>query len=144
VISENNDYKIHTFHGKPAMVEVYTNRFKGHFKAFYTPSWRKIAMNKTIPEPTTDIKKPIVLREMLGVAKQLSRGLSFVRVDLYVNEQTVVFSELTMSPAACRTTYTPPIVDTFYGLLATGGNQNPESIISLLNKIQYDAKKLKQ
>jgi hypothetical protein len=132
MMPQNNDYKIHTFHGNPAIIEVFTNRFKNHCQTFYTPAWHKINMTKTIAEPATVVEKPILLGEMLLVAKQLSRGVPFVRVDLYISEQNIIFSELTWTPSACRTTYSPAIADTFYGSLAIGDNQDPENIISLL------------
>jgi hypothetical protein len=133
MIPQNDDYKIHTFFGKPAIIEVHTDwNDKRRCQTFYTPSWYKINMVKTIPEPATVVEKPSRLREMLEIAKQLSRDIVFVRVDMYVNEQNIVCSELTMSPTACRTTFSPPVADKFYGSLATGSNQDPESIISLL------------
>jgi hypothetical protein len=133
MISQNDDYKIYTFYGKPAIIEVHTDWYhERHCQTFYTPAWHKINMVKTEPEPATVVEKPSRLREMLEIAKQLSRDFVFVRVDMYVSEQNIVFSELTFSPTACRTTFSPPIADKFYGLLATGGNQDPEKIIALL------------
>jgi hypothetical protein len=134
MIPQNDDYKIYVFRGKPGFIDVTKDRFKGTLKAFYTPSWRKIDMKKHIL-PTANIEKPRLLQEMLLIAKQLSRDLiHFVRVDIFVSEQNIVFSELTMSPSACILTFTPSIADRFYGLLAAGSNQDPESIISILQE----------
>jgi hypothetical protein len=133
MIPQNDDYKIHTFYGKPAIIEVHTDWYdKRHSQTFYTPSWHKINMVKTKPEPSTVVEKPSRLGEMLEIAKQLSRDFVFVRVDMYVSGNNIVFSELTIAPMACLSTYSPRIADKFYGSLATGGNQDPESILSLL------------
>jgi hypothetical protein len=69
MIPYNNDYKVHIFHGKPAIIEVLADRFKNVSQTFYTPSWRKIEMIKSIPEPATVVEKPDHLREMLQVAE---------------------------------------------------------------------------
>jgi hypothetical protein len=75
---------------------------------------------------------------MLQIAKHLSRDfINFVRVDMYnLSNQTIFLSELTMFPDACQISFKPAIAEHFYGALAAGGNQDPESIISLLQKVE--------
>jgi hypothetical protein len=133
MIPQNDDYKIYVFHGKPTLIDLHTHRFEGRRQAFYTPSWRKVDMKK-LTLPTADVSKPSCLKDMLQIAKQLSRDLHFVRVDIYLSEKQIVFSELSIAPGACISPFSPPIADKFYGLLAVGGNEDPESIISILQE----------
>jgi hypothetical protein len=133
MIPQNDDYKIYVFHGNPALIDLHTFRFEGRRQAFYTPSWRKVDMKK-LSLPTADVEKPSCLMEMLQIAKQLSRDFHFVRVDLYLSEKQIVFSELSISPGACKSHFSPSIAEKFYGFLAAGGNEDPESIISILQE----------
>jgi hypothetical protein len=136
MISQNGDYKIYVFHGKPVLIDVDIQRFNGIHESFYTPSWRKINMKK-YKLPTQNIDKPRRLQEMLQIAKHLSRDfINFVRVDLYLSNLTIFFSELSMFSDACKMPFKPPIAEYFYGALAAGGNQDPESIISLLQNVK--------
>jgi hypothetical protein len=140
MIPQNDDYKIYVFHGKPALIDFHTSRFEERRQAFYTPSWRKVDMKK-LTLPTVNVEKPSCLQDMLQIAKQLSRDLiNFVRVDIFLSEKQIVFSELTITPGACVNAFSPPIADKFYGLLAAGGNEDPESIISILQESKNKTK----
>ena len=48
--------------------------------------------------PETKVEKPVVLKEMLTIAKNLSAGIPHVRVDLYVVGEKIYFGELTPRP----------------------------------------------
>ena len=46
-----------------------------------------------------EIPRPSRLAEMIEVARALSTGFDFVRVDLYEIDERVMFGELTFTPA---------------------------------------------
>ena len=54
-----------------------------------------------------DAERPKEFDEMVSVAKKLSEGWPFVRVDLYVHEGNVYFGEMTFHPAGGYTPITP-------------------------------------
>jgi len=50
-------------------------------------------------------KKPKFMNEMLTCAKKLAQPFPFVRVDFYVNDNKIIFGEMTFSPSACLERY---------------------------------------
>ena len=56
-------------------------------------------------------KKPENFSEMVKIAKELSKGLKFVRVDLYSINNNVYFGELTFTPNAGLMIFDPPSWD---------------------------------
>lgn len=51
--------------------------------------------------------KPAKFDEMVKVAKTLSKGFNFVRIDLYEHDNRVFFGEMTFAPAGGYTPITP-------------------------------------
>ncbi len=95
------DYKIFTFDGEPAFVEFDFNRFVSHKRNLYDLDWN--LMDKAIGFPTdhsVKVQKPEKLDEMLEISRKLSKGLYFVRVDLYCISGQIYFGELTFLPDA--------------------------------------------
>lgn len=92
------DYKIFCWGGSPHFIQVDTNRFQGHQRSFFDLQWRPMEM--TLRYPLCDIPpaRPAKLSEMLEIARALSEGLDFVRVDLYCTPDNVYFGELTFHP----------------------------------------------
>lgn len=91
------DYKFFCFNGEPKFIQVDFNRFAGHKRNLYTLDWKLIDITIKCPnDPNANIEKPANLNEMIEVAKELSKGLPEVRIDLYsVNDKTY-FGELTL------------------------------------------------
>jgi hypothetical protein len=71
----------------------------------------------TWPLPGEPVPRPAHLEELLDVARRLSAGFSFVRVDLYDVEGRVVFGELTFYPEAGLGVFIPPSADRELGAL---------------------------
>ncbi len=59
--------------------------------------------------PETKVEKPVVLKEMLTIAKNLSAGIPHVRVDLYVVGEKIYFGELTFYHDSGHTTFNPRV-----------------------------------
>lgn len=104
------DYKIHCFHGTPKFILVCRSRFsaEGLTDDFYTPQWEHMDLRRPgVPNGTTPVPRPEKLEEMLTFAKELSRDIPFLRVDLYLVEGRIYFSELTFFPASGFEPYEP-------------------------------------
>lgn len=90
------DYKFHCFHGEPKYVFVQKNKSKNIEKCFFDLDW-----NRMLPEIYTpafhesNFKKPENFEEMIQVARKLSEGFIFLRVDLYSINNKIIFGELT-------------------------------------------------
>lgn len=90
------DYKFHCFHGEPKYVFVQKNKSKDLTKSFYDLEWNKITPEKYIPSyANANFEKPENFDEMIEVAKKLSEGFIFLRVDLYSIDAKIIFGELT-------------------------------------------------
>ena len=101
------DYKFFCFNGEPKYVELYIDRFGKHKKVFYDMQWHKAGFT-TGNDPMNGIaERPKEFNEMMNVARKLSKGFSFVRVDLYVHGGNVYFGEMTFHPAGGYTPITP-------------------------------------
>lgn len=112
------DYKIHCFNGIPKFILVCRDRFteSGLTEDFYTPKWEHMNVKRPqIPNALMPIPKPEKLDEMLMLAEKLSKDVPFLRVDFYVVEGRIYFSELTFFPASGFSPYDPPEWDDIFG-----------------------------
>lgn len=115
---ELTDYKVHCFNGVPKYILVCKDRFKesGLTEDFFTPEWEhmdvKRPKNGLSKEP---IPRPKELDEILEYARKLSKDIPFVRVDFYIINGKVYFSELTFFPASGFVKYEPDKWDYIFG-----------------------------
>lgn len=97
--SELVDYKIFCFNGEPKLLFLASDRYtKGESLKF---DWYDIDLNhlpfKSKGYETTNKEFPVFpeFDQMKDVARQLSQGIPFVRVDLYLVDHKIYFGELT-------------------------------------------------
>ena len=112
------DYKVHCFNGEPKLILVCKDRFTstGLTEDFFTSSWEHLdILRPAHPNSSAEIAKPEELPEILTLAKQLSEGIPFLRVDFYIIEHKVYFSELTFYPAAGFEKFVPEKWDEVLG-----------------------------
>lgn len=109
---ELKDYKIFNFGGEPKLIQVDFNRFVKHTKNIYDTQWKyqNVAINYPT-DPNVDIKKPECLDKMLELARELSKGIPFLRTDFYVINGKIYFGELTFSPGSGFMKMTPESFD---------------------------------
>lgn len=101
------DYKFFCFDGIPTFVELYIDRLGNHRKVFYDMNWKKAGFTTAGDSMDGEAEMPEVFPEMVEIARKLSKGFPFVRVDLYENEGKVYFGEMTFHPAGGYTPITP-------------------------------------
>ena len=108
------DYKFFVFNGVVEHIQVDTNRHGNHCRSLYSPDWNKLAI---VHERSNhvDVKRPDTLNEMILTAQSLGAGMGFVRIDLYENNNTVLFGELTFTPGSGFTCFTPSAYDEYLG-----------------------------
>lgn len=94
------DYKIMCFGGEPQYVIIDKDRFSNHKRDIYDINWNKLDI--TTDHEQTDVidLKPVVLKEMLELARTLSEGFPHVRVDFYIVDNKIYFGEMTFFPWA--------------------------------------------
>lgn len=97
------DYKFYCFNGNPEFLYI-SKGLDNHATAsisFVNLDWTFAPYERGDFKPFDKLpEKPSCFEEMIEIAKKLSNGLKFIRVDLYEIEGKVYFSELTFYPCA--------------------------------------------
>lgn len=95
------DYKFFCFNGFAESVMVCSERETGNPKFyFFDKNWDLKRYNKRGKEAPDDFAfpKPECIDKMFSIAEKLSKGMPFVRVDLYCIEGVIYFGEMTFYP----------------------------------------------
>ena len=92
-----NDYKFFCFDGKPEIMFIATDRASGDTRFdFFDMEFNHLDIVNIHPQSDKgDIKKPVCFEEMKQIAAKCSRGMKFVRIDLYEINGRVYFGEYT-------------------------------------------------
>ena len=112
------DYKFYCFNGEPRYLYV-SQGLENHATArmsFLTLDWQFADFGRDDYMPLLELpQKPVHLEEMIQIARRLSRGTTFLRVDLYEINERIFFGELTFSPCAGMMPFNPPEADVRVG-----------------------------
>jgi hypothetical protein len=110
------DYKFFAFHGRVRLIQYDIGRHSGHMtKNSFDEAWRPLAVEYFSPRAVEPIEKPACLAEMIRISEKLAADFDFVRVDLYLVEGCIYFSELTHYPNAGLSGFTPRDFDRALG-----------------------------
>lgn len=103
------DYKFMMFGGEPRCSFVCSNRFAGSKLnvTFFDPDWKRMPFERHYHADPQELPKPACYEEMLRLARRLSEGLPFVRVDLYEINNRVYCGEITLYPGSGMETFQP-------------------------------------
>ena len=109
------DYKITCFKGKPYLIWIDSDRFTKHKRNFYDLNWNqihyKIGNCGNFPSP----KKPKLLKKLLKLASILSKNFITARIDFYIINQRIYFSEITFTSYSGYGAITPRSFDLLLG-----------------------------
>ena len=96
------DYKIHCFGGEPRFIRYFAHHQSSTGRAIlsFDTNWEPIEMDKPgyFPQSFTSPPRPKTLPDMLRLARALSSGVPFLRVDVFEIEGRLIFCELTLHP----------------------------------------------
>ena len=92
------DYKFFMVNGDCLFIQLDTSRFTQHKRDLYSQNWELLDARMLYPPSGLLIERPVHLDEMISIAKSLSAGIDFVRVDLYITDKGIKFGELTNYP----------------------------------------------
>ena len=113
---ELKDYKIFCFDGEPKFLFVATGRQQHDTRFdFYDLDFNHLPVLNGHPNADVFPLKPDNFSEMLTVAKQLSKGIPHVRVDLYNIKGKIFFGELTFFHWSGMTPFEPREWDYEFG-----------------------------
>lgn len=94
------DYKFWCFNGEPLYCQIIADRASVETMDFYDMEWRHqefVGLEK-LPNAKFCHPKPEKFDQMATIARQLSQGHDFLRVDLYYIDGAIYFGELTFYP----------------------------------------------
>ena len=95
------DYKFYCFNGVPQYLYV-SQGLENHETAaisFFTMDWEFAPFGRSDYKPFSELPvKPTKFDEMIAIAKKVSKGIPFLRVDLYEINGIVYFTEFTFTP----------------------------------------------
>jgi hypothetical protein len=111
------DYKFYCFGGKPEIVFVCNGRFKpgGVKYDAYDMSWNRMPVHKGRPAGGLGLDRPSQFDAMVEAAKKLSADFPFVRVDLYLVKEQIIFGEMTFYPDDGIVPFSPPEYNYIFG-----------------------------
>lgn len=107
------DYKIFCFNGNPFCVYTAIEHFEHDVNAdaypimFYDLNWDKMNVKYGHHPNNSQVQKPKHFDEMLKLAKKLSQGMPFVRVDFFDTEEKLYLAEMTFNPGGGFVPYYP-------------------------------------
>lgn len=102
-------YKFFCFHGVPEIIQTIQNdKQPNETIDYFDHEWNLLDLRQNFPNSQTPLSKPEKLDEMLEIASKLSEGFDFIRVDLYLINGKIKFSEFTFYSDAGINIFDPP------------------------------------
>ncbi len=92
---ELRTYKILCFGGEPKVIQVITDQHTDERFDYYDAEFNHMDFEHIRPNSDKPVVKSARFDEMLDIARKLSKGFKFIRVDLYDIDGEIYFSELT-------------------------------------------------
>lgn len=104
------DFKFYCFNGEPKYCQVIRDRNTKETIDFYDMDWNHmpfVGLNPGVPNGHIPVRCPDNIDDMKRICIELSKGIPFVRIDLYEVKGKVYFGEITFYPASGFGTFTP-------------------------------------
>lgn len=111
------DYKFFVFQGSVRYIQVDSDRFTDHCRAIYDRNWELMPFGIKFPRPIAEVPPPPRLPDLIAYAEAIGRNFDFIRVDLYVVGDRVLFGELTPYPGGGLERFQPGDWDARFGEL---------------------------
>jgi hypothetical protein len=107
------DYKFWCINGEPELLQV-DNR-SHDISSYFDRDWKPLDITTRPTARVFQAPRPERLDEMIGLARSLSRGFEFVRVDMYSVHGKPIAGEMTFSPGAGTFKFSPERWDLHFG-----------------------------
>jgi|SRR5210317_1990700 hypothetical protein len=118
--SDLKELKIHCIHGKPYLLNAIKNKTSGinpyasqPYFIMYDTNWNKLPFTRQdLKISSIDIPKPENLDQILAISEELTSGIDYVRLDLYITDNDeIYFGEYTFTPAGLGRQFTDKSVE---------------------------------
>lgn len=99
-VGEENEclvvYKVFCFDGNPRLIQVIQgDKSKDETIDYFDENWNLLPLRQNFPNSVNHLSKPNCLPKMLELSNKLSKHRSFLRVDWYIIDGQLKFSEFT-------------------------------------------------
>lgn len=104
------DYKWFCFDGEPKYCQVIQDRYSKETIDFFDTEWNHqefVGLNPAAGPAAEVPIRPAHLESQIMMAKKLSKGMPFARIDLYETGENSFFGEITLYPASGFGIFTP-------------------------------------
>lgn len=89
-------YKFFVFEGDPVLVQAIKNdKTDSETIDYFDSQWNLLDMKQNFQNSTVPLDKPKQFDEMLVMARKMSQGFRFIRIDFYSVDDIYIFSEIT-------------------------------------------------
>lgn len=116
------DYKFFCFNGEPKYCQVIRDRNSKETIDFYDMEWKHqnfVGLNPVASNGLNPVTRPKKFEVMKDISRKLAKDIPFIRVDLYVIDDSIYFGELTFFPASGIGEFSPSEWSTKLGNLLT-------------------------
>ena len=97
--TEPEDFKFYCCNGEPKFALVVAGRGTGEqTRSFVDMDWKVLPVARRGKKISYEVEKPELLEEMIELARKLSKGFPFVRVDFYEVDGKIYVGEMTFTP----------------------------------------------
>ena len=124
---ELQDYKFWCFNGEPKIVYI-TNKGSLIYENFYDMDFAPLDIDHGFPRSCPEYKKPLHFEEMKTLAKTLSSGIPFVRVDFFLIDNHIFFGEFTFYDWAGMQPFSEREMDEWLGCMLQLKNERGSEI----------------
>ncbi len=105
-------YKFMCFNGEPKIIQTIQNdKQENESIDYFDTDWNLLQIRQGFPNSEYPYEKPKRLDEMIEIARTFSKGHPFLRVDLYVANDEIKFSEFTFYSDGGFMPFDPPSWD---------------------------------
>lgn len=109
-------YKFFCFRGEPRIIQTIQNdKQVNETIDYFDAQWNRLELRQNYPNSDCPLTKPERLEEMLQLVKQLAGDMPFIRVDLYLLNGDIYFSEYTFYSDAGFSRFYPDKWDAILG-----------------------------
>ncbi len=113
--SDIDDFKFHIFNSKNGFLQIDFDRFTDHKRNLYDFEFNKLNYDLCYAGGNYILPPINKLEEMKDIAFKLAGDFDYVRVDLYLVNNQILFGEMTFTPGSGFEKFSDPFPDKFYG-----------------------------
>ena len=109
------DFKFFVCKGKVEFIQVDVGRYTKHERNLYTNDFKKIECRLVHPNTNVQLTRPEHLEKAIQLSEIIGQHFDFIRVDLYLIDDKIVFGELTNTPGNGFEKFYPTKYDFVFG-----------------------------